>query len=186
MLWNPLCFRSGCGTSGRLLHLPLRVWFFLWKAATVAAVPQFVQRIKWAKKALSPGEGVSRGGRLPPFPCPKRTEASPAVRSRLAVSAAPLGPTRGRTRGKGHRRGSADHQPVGIRVSVRPHSLRGEARAPGRRVRALPPPHPEASGLGGFEELGPAQRSPHLLRMMTSPTMKARAAKIRPPLRTVS
>ena len=34
--------------------------------------------------------------------------------------------------------------------------------APGRRVRALPPPHPEASGLGGFEELGPRSAKPAL------------------------
>ena len=169
-----------------MLHLPLRAWFFLWKAATVAAVPQFVQRIKWAKKALSLGEGVSSGGRLPPFPCPKPLEPPRPAGAGSPSRRHPSGPLEGALEERGAAAGSAGPQPVCIRASVGPHSLRGEARAPGRRVRALSPPHPEASGLGGFEELGPAQRSPHLLRMMTSPTMKARAAKIRPPLRTAS
>lgn len=50
--------------------------FFIWKVATVAAIPQFAKRINGPRKRSVLGEGASSGGWFPPFPCPKGTGAS--------------------------------------------------------------------------------------------------------------
>lgn len=90
--------------------------------------------------------------------------------------------------------------PPCIRVLLGPHiqpeaGRREEGRRGEREVRLTPPPgpewgrgvpHQEAGIQEGHAPYTPNRRQPHLLRMMMSPTTKARPAKIRPPLRTAS
>lgn len=144
MLWNPLCFRSGCGTSGRLLYLPLRVWFFIWKAATVAAIPQFVQRIKWAKKALSLGGGSVQWRLAPSLPLPQGHWSLPGPAGAGSPSRRhPSGPLEGALEEKGTSWGVCGPR-AGLHQGVRPFSQPPWERPgrPGREAgeRALPSP----------------------------------------------
>ena len=78
-----------------------------------------------------------------PSPAPRALKPPGASRTRFPISAAPLGSTRGRTRGKGHLLGGLrTNSPLCIRVSVRSHILRGRGEGALEAGERLSPPHP--------------------------------------------